>query len=40
MPEVEKAVEEVMSLPIYPELKKEEQDIVVGKIKEFYELRF
>ena len=36
-PETEKASREVISLPIYPELKKEEQDLIVGKIYEFYE---
>ncbi|MFZ2969882.1 MAG: DegT/DnrJ/EryC1/StrS family aminotransferase [Minisyncoccia bacterium] len=35
LPESEKASKEVMSLPIYPELSTEEQDIIVGKIKEF-----
>ncbi|MDF1498756.1 MAG: DegT/DnrJ/EryC1/StrS family aminotransferase [Patescibacteria group bacterium] len=35
--EAEKASEEVMSLPIYPELKKEEQDFIFDKIEEFYE---
>jgi len=34
--EAEKASKEVMSLPIYPELKKEEQDIIIGKINEFF----
>jgi dTDP-4-amino-4,6-dideoxygalactose transaminase len=36
LPESEEASKEVMSLPIYPELKKEEQDIIIEKIKEFY----
>ena len=36
-PEVEKAAKEVLSLPIYPELKKAEQDFIIRKIKEFYE---
>lgn len=31
------ASKEVLSLPIYPELKKEEQDYIIKKIKEFYE---
>ena len=35
-PEAEKAAREVLSLPIFPELKKEEQDLVIEKIKEFY----
>jgi len=36
-PEAEKAAKEVLSLPIYPELKKAEQDFIIRKIKEFYE---
>ena len=36
-PETEKAAEEVLSLPVYPELKRKDQDFVVQKIKEFYE---
>ncbi len=36
-PEAEKATEEVLSLPIYPELSKKEQNFIVRKIKEFYE---
>lgn len=35
-PVAEKAAEEVLSLPMYPELKYEEQDYVVKKIVEFY----
>ena len=35
-PEAEKAAKEVISLPIFPELKKKEQDLIVKKIKEFY----
>ncbi len=35
-PEVEKAAEEVLSLPIYPELSKSEQDYIIQRIKEFY----
>jgi len=35
-PESEKAAKEVLSLPIYPELKKEEQDYIIQKIKEFF----
>ncbi len=34
-PETEKAVKEVLSLPIYPELPKKNQDFVISKIKEF-----
>jgi dTDP-4-amino-4,6-dideoxygalactose transaminase len=36
-PESEKAAKEVLSLPIYPELTKKDQDLVIGKVKEFYE---
>ena len=36
-PEAEKAAKEVLSLPIYPELKRKEQDFIIRKIKEFYE---
>jgi dTDP-4-amino-4,6-dideoxygalactose transaminase len=36
-PEAEKASKEVLSLPIYPELSKENQDLIIEKIKEFYE---
>ena len=35
-PEAEKAAKEVLSLPMYPELKQEEQDYVIEKIIEFY----
>ena len=35
-PESEKAAKEVLSLPIYPEIEREQQDVVVQKIKEFY----
>lgn len=35
-PGVEKACEEILSLPIYPELEKESQLYVAEKIKEFY----
>ncbi|MFV9510483.1 DegT/DnrJ/EryC1/StrS family aminotransferase [Tepidibacillus sp. LV47] len=35
-PESEKAAKEVLSLPMYPELKQEQQEYVVAKIKEFY----
>jgi dTDP-4-amino-4,6-dideoxygalactose transaminase len=34
--ETEKACEEVLSLPLYPELKEEQQEYVVEKIREFY----
>jgi len=35
-PEAEKAVKEVLSLPIYPELSLKEQTFVIKKIKNFY----
>jgi len=35
-PEAEKATEEVLSLPIYPELTKKEQDFIIQKIQEFF----
>lgn len=35
-PKAEKAAKEVLSLPMYPELKQEEQDYVIEKIIEFY----
>lgn len=35
-PAAEKASEEVLSLPVYPELKKEEREYVVEKILEFF----
>jgi len=35
-PESEKAAKEVLSLPIYSELSKKEQDFIVKKIKKFY----
>jgi len=34
-PEAEKASEEVISLPIYPELSKKDQDYIIQKLKEF-----
>jgi len=37
LPHAEKAAREVMSLPIFPELTEEEQEIVVGEIRSFYE---
>jgi len=36
MPEAEKYYEECLSLPMYPSLKKEEQDLVIEKILEFF----
>ena len=36
-PEAEKAAKEVLSLPIYPDLSKENQDFIVKKVKEFYQ---
>ena len=38
-PSAEKASEEVLSLPVYPELRKEEREYVVDKIKEFFGLQ-
>jgi len=35
-PEAEKAAKEVLSLSVYPELSKEDQNYIVKKIKEFY----
>jgi dTDP-4-amino-4,6-dideoxygalactose transaminase len=35
-PEAEKAAEETLAIPIYPELKEDEMDYVVDKIREFY----
>ncbi|MDD5606514.1 MAG: DegT/DnrJ/EryC1/StrS family aminotransferase [Candidatus Pacebacteria bacterium] len=35
--EAEKALKEVLSLPIYPELGKKDQDYIIQKIKEFFE---
>jgi len=35
-PEAEKAVKKVISLPIYPELSKKNQDFIIKKIKDFY----
>ena len=35
-PESKKAAHEVLSLPIYPEIEKEQQEIITKKIKEFY----
>ena len=36
LPETEKAAKEALSLPMYPELKQEEQDYVIEKIISFY----
>ncbi|WP_276567789.1 DegT/DnrJ/EryC1/StrS family aminotransferase [Peribacillus tepidiphilus] len=36
LPETEKAAKEAISLPMFPELKEEQQQYVVEKIKEFY----
>lgn len=35
-PESEKAAEEVLALPVYPEIKAEQQEYIVGRIREFY----
>ena len=35
-PETEKAAEEVLSLPIYPEIPQKEQDYIIKKIQEFF----
>ncbi len=35
-PEAERAAEEVLALPMYPELREEEQDVVVEAIRRFY----
>lgn len=35
-PASEKAAKETLSIPVYPELKREELEYVVGKIREFY----
>ncbi|QED49633.1 DegT/DnrJ/EryC1/StrS family aminotransferase [Cytobacillus dafuensis] len=36
LPEAEKAAKEAVSLPMFPELKQEQQEYIVAKIKEFY----
>jgi dTDP-4-amino-4,6-dideoxygalactose transaminase len=36
-PNCEKACDEILSIPMYPELDEESQEDVAGKIKEFYE---
>ena len=38
-PETEKAAKEVLSLPIYPEIKKKKQNYIIQKIQEFFESR-
>ena len=35
-PKAEKAAEEVVSLPIYPEMSRKDQNFIIRKIKEFY----
>ena len=35
-PQAEKAAKEVLSLPIYPELPKRDQDLIIKKIREFF----
>jgi len=37
-PVAENASKHVLALPMYPELTKEEQEYIVGKINEFYQL--
>lgn len=37
LPEAEKAANETLALPIYPELKSDQQEAVVNSIKEFYD---
>ncbi|MBO1914740.1 DegT/DnrJ/EryC1/StrS family aminotransferase, partial [Microvirga sp. 3-52] len=36
LPETEKAAKEALSLPMFPELKKDQQDYVIEKVLEFY----
>ncbi|MFD2923011.1 DegT/DnrJ/EryC1/StrS family aminotransferase [Halobacillus naozhouensis] len=38
-PVTEKAIDEVLSLPMYPELRREDQEYIVEKIEQFYSLR-
>jgi len=38
-PEAERVAKEVLSLPIYPELSKKEQDFIIDKIKEFHKIK-
>jgi dTDP-4-amino-4,6-dideoxygalactose transaminase len=40
LPETERAAAEVLSLPIFPELTEQEQEMVVGSIARFYGLKF
>jgi dTDP-4-amino-4,6-dideoxygalactose transaminase len=35
-PEAEKAAKEVLSLPIYPELLQDDQNLIIQKVKDFY----
>jgi dTDP-4-amino-4,6-dideoxygalactose transaminase len=35
-PETGKVVKEVLSLPIYPEIEKDQQDFIIQEIKEFF----
>ncbi|GAB7389275.1 DegT/DnrJ/EryC1/StrS family aminotransferase [Bacillaceae bacterium] len=39
LPETEKACREVLSLPMFPELKQEQQDYVIDKIVEFFKVQ-
>ena len=36
-PEAENVSDQVLSLPLYPELKKEEQDLIIKNVRNFYE---
>lgn len=38
LPETEKAAQEAISLPMFPELKREQQEYVVSKLKAFYQM--
>lgn len=38
LPETEKAAKEVLSLPMFPELKRAQQDYIIEKIAEFYSI--
>ncbi|RJS60670.1 DegT/DnrJ/EryC1/StrS family aminotransferase [Bacillus sp. PK3_68] len=40
LPETEKAAKEALSLPMYPELKQDDQDYIIEKIVAFYENAF
>ena len=35
-PEAERAAKEVLSLPVYPELQKETQDLIISAVQEFF----